>query len=471
MSRIGQRNRHGGHIDVNVSLTDHSHNRQGNGTHSIRSGVRQRGRGSGQLKDLGIFNHNGLGADHFTAGDDLHVYVTLLAIGDKLAVNDATEGSVGQCPGSVSGHVHGIAVGIDGLCGEGVGRLGSEEIVVGLDVDHVKDTCGGHVGGHENTVSGGSLCAIAGHRTHGKGLLTDTLGQEGRGSTTVAVGSPLTAQSKHSLALFIVAETNRVVGTTTVIHTNDQSTVLFDTDHRTGGCSRSTLFGLGDKLAVLNDHTEGYADCVEQRAVGQVAVKLSTVEGFHIARNVAIGILEHIQDGTGWAGLALHAEILTVVDQDAGSVGVVVQVGVHTADDVVSEGILVILGHLSQLLMRPVGLVGQILVDLVVAGNDRNIGIGRINLDDVHDLSASTACIIDNDLTLDSCTGYQRPFLTGDDRIIIVGSKAITCFNACSYICIFSKSNHRDHTDDHQKAEQSGQNLGQCFSFHNKLLF
>ena len=429
---VGQRhgNRIGIHVDV--GLTRHSHDGQGDGADLIRGGVRNHRRGSGELEDLGVSHGDGLGAHDLTAGDDLHVHVTLLAIGDKLAVNDATEGSVGQCPGSVSGHVHGIAVGIDGLCGEGVGRLGSEEIVVGLDIDHVKDTGRSHVGDHEDTMSGGTLCAVAGYRTHGEGLFTDALAQEGRGSTTVAVSGPLTSKGQHGLTQLIIVESNGVVGATTVIHTNDQRTVLLDTDHGTGGGSGGALLGLGDQLAILNSHTKGYANRMEQNALLQVLINVSLVVRLDVTGNVALGILENVKDGGGCVqNLAAGSHVLVgvtdplaVVNKNTGRIGVVVQVGIHTADDVVAEGVLIILSHLGQLLMRPICLIFQILVDLVVTRNNGNVRVRRVYFNDMKDLSASTGSIVEHDLGLNCRTGNQHVILLGDYVVIAVRAEA-----------------------------------------------
>ena len=83
---------------------------------------------------------------------------------------------------------------------------------------------------------------------------------------------------------------------------------------------------------------------MQKGTVCQILVNSSLVIRLDIAGNVAFCILENIQDGGGIAqGCTAGSYVLTcvtnplpVVDQNTGRVGAVVQVGVHTADDVVA---------------------------------------------------------------------------------------------------------------------------------------
>ena len=364
-------------------------------------------------------------------------------------------------------------MGIDSLCAEGVGGVGSEDVVVCGHVNHIQNAGRSHVGSNEDTVSGGTLSAVAGDRTHGEVLLTDALGQEGGGSTAVAVGGPLTAQSQHGLTQLVGAEADGVVGAAAVVHTDDQGTVLLDTDHGTGGGGAGALLLLVDQLAVLDGHGEGDRDCVEQDALIQVVLEVDLVVGLNIARDVALCILEHVQDGRGGGVLTLDTDILTVVDQDTGSVGVVVQVGVHTADDVVPEVILIVLSHLGQLLMRPVGLIGQILVDLIVAGNNRNVGVRRIHLDDVEDLSAVACRVVQNDFRFNGSAGDEDVILLGDYVVVTVGTKGLTVVNNVGFFPVRNgcERGKRNDAHEHEDRQKNGYCASDCLASHFHVSF
>ena len=425
---VGKRNRNCIGVHIDIGLTGHSHDGQGDGADLFGSGVRNNRRGCRQLKDRGVSNGDGLGADHLAAGKDLHFHSALFAVGNELAVNNGAEGIIGQCPTCVSGHLHGIAMGVDGLCGEVVNGLGSKNVIVSFNIDIVQNAGGSNIGNDEDAVCGGTLCAVTGNGAHLEVLFANTLGDEGGGAAAVTVGSPLTAKSQHSFALFIGAEANGVVGATAIIHDQDQRTVFLNTDHGTGSVIVAALLSGIDQSAVLNDHTEGDTNRMEQDAFFQVLVNISFVECLDIAGDVALSILEDIQDGGGVAQssttgsniFACIADPFAVVDQNTGGVRAIIQVGVHTADDVVSEVLLVILGHLGQFLVRPVGLVFQILIDLVVSGNDGYIGVGRVDLDNVEDLSAGAGCVVEHDFGLNGCAGDENVILFGDYVVVAV---------------------------------------------------
>ena len=356
-------------------------------------------------------------------------------------------------------------MGVDGFRAEGVLGLGSEDVVSGVDVHVIQHAGGSHVGNNEDAVGGGALSAVAGNGTHSEIFFANTLGDEGGGAAAVTVGSPLAAQSQHGFAQLIVIEAHGVVGAAAVIHTNDQSAVFLDAHHGTGGGGRGALFGLGDQLAVLNGHAEGDADCMEQDAFFQILVEVGSVEGLHIAGDVAFGILENIKDGRGRSILALDTDVLAVVDQNAGSVGIIVQVSVHTADDVVAEVFLVILCHVGQFLVGPVcfvvGVLGQ-LVDLMVSGNDGYIRVGRVNFDNVKHLSAGTGCIVEHDLGLNGCAGYEDVILLGDYVVVAVGAEGGTVKNDIVLCPVGDRrqSGQRQNANDHHNCEDHGDHAG-----------
>ena len=471
---IGQRHGDSVGVYVNVGLTRHSHDGQGDGADLIGRGVRNDRRGSGKLEGSGISHGNGLGTNQLAAGENLHVHRTRGAVGDEQAVLDGTEGCVGQSPRSVSGHIHGVTVGINGNCAEGVGGVGSEDIVVRLHVDHVQLAGGSHVGSHEDTVCGGTLCAVAGNRTHGEVLLTDALGDEGGGSAAVAVGSPLAAESQHNLAFLIGRKALGVVRATTVVHNQNESTVRLNTHHGASGVVTTTAFSLADQLAVLNDHTEGYADSVKQGALLEVLVNVSLIECLNVTGNVTLGILKYVQDrggiaqssATGSYVFACVTDPLTVVNQNAGRIRAVIQVGIHTTDDVVAESVLVILSHLGEFLVRPVSLILQILVDLVVTGNDGDVRVRRVNLNDMKHLSAGAGSIIEYDLGLNGRAGNQYVILLGDYVVVAVRAKARAFKN---HVVVFPvrdgrKRRQRHSAYEHNNRDQQSDHTFRCFS-------
>ena len=170
---------------------------------------------------------------------------------------------------------------------------------------------------------------------------------------------------------------------------------------------------------------------MEKRAFCKILINISLAESLNIARNVAFRILKDIQDGgsitqrstAGSYVFSCITDPLAVIDKNTGGIGAVVKVGIHTTDDVVSEGILVILRHFGEFLMRPVSLIFQILIDLVVSGNDGYIGVRRVYLNNVENLSAGTGCVIEYHFGLNSCTGNKYIIFLRDYIIVTVGAE------------------------------------------------
>ena len=302
---------------------------------------------------------------------------------------------------------------------EVVNSLGGKNVIVRLNVNHVKLTCGSYIRSNENTVSGRTLRTVTRNGTHLKILFTNTLGDKRGGSTAVTVSSPLTAKCEHCLAFLVRAETNRVISSTAVIHTNNESTVGLYTNHRTSSIVVTTLLSGINKLAILNYHTKGYTNSMEKGSICQVLFNLCLVVRLNVTRNVTLCILEYIKDRrccvknstTSSYILMRITDPLTVVNKYTGGVGVIIKVCVHTTDNVVSECILVILSHFGEFLMRPVSLIFQILIDLVVSGNDGYIGVRRVYLNNVKNLSTITGCVVKYDLGLNSRAGNEYVIL------------------------------------------------------------
>ena len=404
---------------------------------------------------------------------------------NKLALGNSTERSIGKAPSSISGHIHGVAVGINSFSNKSMCCTGCEIIIVRLDCYAFKDTGGSNVGSNEDTVCGRTLCTVTRNGTHCKIVFANTLGNKRGGAAAVTVSCPFTTESEHGLTKLVGAKTNGVVCCTAVVHTNNEGTVFFNTNHRACCGSAGTFFCFSNEFAVFNGHTERYAYCVKKGAVCEIAVKFSLIESPNVAGNLAFCILKYVEDGGSGvqystAGSYVFSEVtdaLAVVNENTGRIGVVVKVRVHTANDVVAQVILVILSHLGKFLMRPILLFSEVLIDLIITGNDRHVRVGGINLDYVHYLSAVVGGIVNNNFTLDSRTGNEIPFFACKNGVVSVGTegsangKIHSCFcNGFNFCCIFCKNRNGRENHNHQNAEESCQKLGNSFFLHSFLL-
>ena len=481
-SLIGQRHRNCVGIHIYIGFTRHGNDRKLDGANLFCGGIRNHGRGCGKLEDRRIRHGNGLSANHLAAGNNLDIHSALLAIRNELAVLNGAEGGVRQSPSCISRHIHSITVGVNSFRGEVVDGLGGKNIEIGFDIDIVQNAGGSNVGNDEDAVGSGTLCAVTGNGTHGEIFFANALGNEGGRTAAVTVGSPLTAQRQHGFAFFVGAETNGIVGTTAVIHTNDQSTIFLDTDHGTSSIIIATLLGLVNKLAILNNHTEGYTNCMQQGAICEIAVKLGLVKRLYITGDVALCILKYVKDrgsiierrAVGRNILAKITNALSIVYKYTRRVGIVVKVGVHTADNVVSEVILVILCHFGKFLMTPVCFIHGIfckLINLLVSRDDGYIGIGRVNLDNMEDLSAGAGCIIEHDFRLNSSAGDEDVIFFGDYVVVAVGAEACSIIN---YIVVFPigdgrQRSCRQHAD--QRHNSDDQSYYAISGFSHNLFF
>ena len=365
---------------------------------------------------------------------------------------------------------------IDCFCAKGVNSVGGKNIIISFNIDYIKLACRSNVGGNEDTVSCGTLRTVTRNGTHFKVLFTNTLRDESGRSTTVTVSCPLTSESKHNFTFFVRRKTNGVVSTTTVVHNENESTVFLNTYHGASSIITATAFLGVYKYAVLDYHRKGYTNCVKQSAICKVLFNVSFAIRLNVAGNIAFCILENIENGrgsiqnctTGCYILVCITDPLTVVNKYTGRVGVVVQVGVHTTDNVVSEVVLVILSHFGEFLMRPVSLIFQILIDLVVSGNDGYIGVGRVYFNNVKNLSTGTCCIVKYDFGLNGSTGNEYVIFFRDYIVVAVCAEA-GAFE--DYIVFFpigdrSKCAHRKYAHKHYSSNNKGHYAFCCFS-HN----
>ena len=464
------RNRIG--IYINICFACHSNDGKLDRTNLIGRRVRNRCGGCRKFEHFRVSNRDRLCTNHFSAGNNLNIDNALFTVRNKLAVCNSTKGIIGKCPCSVSGHIHSIAVSINCFRAKCISCLRCEDIIISFNIYNVKFTGRSNVGSNENTVSGRTLRTVARNRAHFKFFFTNALGNECRRTAAVAVSSPLTTKSEHSFAFFVGTETNRVVSATTVVHNENESTVFLNTNHRTSGIIRSAaLFGIYE-CAILNNHSEGYTYRMEKGTFCEIVVNLILVECLNVAGNVAFRILKYVKNGlsiaqSSTAGSYVFSCItdpLAVVDKYTGRVGAVVKVGIHTTNNVVSEGILVILSHFGEFLMRPVCLIFQIFVDLIVSGNNGYVRVGRVNFNDMKNLSACTRGIIEYNFGLNSCTGNEYVIFLGDYVVITVCTKTCAVKDNVVLFPVRNrcKGSHRERTHKHDNGNYKS-NCTSCF--------
>ena len=348
-------------------------------------------------------------------------------------------------------------MGIDRFSAEGINSLRYENVVISDYINNVENTGRSNVGRNEDTVCGRTLCAVAGNRAHGEGFFANTLCDKGRRSAAVAVSCPFAAKREHCFAFFVVTEAHGVICAAAVIHTDNESTVFLNANHRTSCCSRGTFFGLGHEFAILNNHTKGYANCVKKGAVGKICVKFGSIERLNVARNVTFCILKYVKNRRRRCIFALNAYILTVIHKNTRRVSIVVKVGIHTANDIVAKVILVILSHLGKFFMRPVSLISEILVDLVVSGNYGYVGVRRVDFNYVNNLSTSAGCVIEHYLRLNSRTGNEYVIFFGDYVVVTVCTEGGAIVNNVRIFPIGNgcESSHRNDADKHNQRKHN----------------
>ena len=374
------------------------------------------------------------------------------AVGGEHAVSEATvDCGVGQ---TLGGQRSESAGGVNALDVHGNRGTGGDHVVGSSHGNMIEQTGCLRVGHHDDTVDGSTGRTVRGNVAQGVVRLTLALGQELRGSAAVTVDSPDATQRQHHLADLVAGQTNSVGSVTTLGLADDQGTVCLDTDHGAVSGRGGTLGLLGDQLAILNDEAE-----VTGNSLPLVAVK-GLGGGPELELDRVISILGHSQIGLGVTMEGGGCENLAIPHHEAGgSLVVICQCSVHTADDVVAQLVAVVVHLLLHDLSGPVSGVGQILVDGIVGRQHADVGVIGVNLNDVQNLSTGTGIVVQNDLGLDRAVA-EHVVIVGDHVVVIIrlglikGSRQST------------DGNQREH---HERAQCEGNDLGKdsvlhCFS-------
>ena len=170
---------------------------------------------------------------------------------------------------------------------------------------------------------------------------------------------------------------------------------------------------------------------MEKDAFFKIFVNICFVIGFNITGNISFSIFKYIKNRSSRVKNCTTSSYIlmcitnpfTVINKNTRRVAVIVKVGVHTANDVVSKGILVIFCHFGKFFMGPVCLILKILINLVISGNDGNVGVGRVNLDNMKHLSSGTCCIVKYHFRLNSSTRNKNIIFFGNYIIVTVSAK------------------------------------------------
>ena len=387
-------------------------------------------------------------AHHSAVIHQLGSHVAQGLTGGEQAVLDGAHGSVGQLPYCVSRDVCGVAAGVNAGSGQGHGSAGCHIVITGLHNSVVEDAGGSSLGHDDDGVDGGTLGAVGGNGTHDVLGGALTLGNEGGGAAAVTVDSVDAAQGQHHFAHLVVGQAGGGGGVTAVHLAEDQGAVFLDADHGTGSIGRGTLDGLALQNAVLDQPAKVGGDGGPLVAIQRSGHGAQLSGAILVDSQVGLRALVDL-GGTQDHALPDHVAV--------GSVGVVGQGGVHGANHVVAQGILIVGHSLGQFLGLPDGgVAGQVigiqLVDAIVAGEDFNGLVGCVNLENMDDLTVGAAGVVQDDLLFNSAGG-QIVGVAGDHIVISIGHRGVEVSGGR----LGSQDVHGQQANDHQDSQKQGQ--------------
>ena len=353
-----------------------------------------------------------------------------LAGGGEHTVLDGAEGVVRQAPLAAGGHGHLITDSVDGHSLQGVNSIG-HHIVVLRQHFHAAEL-GGNIAlcRQDDGVDGGTLSAVRGHGTHDGSVVARALGNEGGGTAAIAVDRVDAAQSQHQFAHLVVGQAGGNRAVTAVAVDDHQRAVSLDAQHGAGGVRGGALHFRGSQLTILDQPAE----------VGRNDGTLVALQGLAHGEQLAGAVPVHREVGLGTLMIRRSAQHLTLVHHETiGHIAVVGQSGVHGADNLVAQGVLVVLDGLGQLLrlgqlilqgisssicFRTHGIVvGFQHINAVVAR--QHIHLGGVHFEDMDNLTVIAGGIIQDDFTLNGAGQQREVLFLGDPEVVLADAGLI----------------------------------------------
>ena len=305
-------------------------------------------------------------------------------------------------------------------------------VVIGIrgDLRLPKLPRGGGGGDDEDTVGGGTLGTVGGRAVQLQ-LLAGALGQEGGGSSAVAVEGPDTAEGDHELRHLVAVEAAGEGLLAAFVHHDDDSAVRLDTHEGTGSGGLGIMDGVYIP-AVFDKRIELNGDQLLLPSRDTVVEPAHLGLG-HMGRAGNAVLLIEVDDKTGsgppqgslTVGVfhAVHNQSAQGLTDQLGVLSVIILVvpvqrnvcsGNHVAVAVLL-GVLDLLGHDLNLVL----FVFQTLRHFIGAGHDLGVGVMGIHLHHVAHLALRAILSGQNDLGF-SNTGSQLPVSLGDHFEIVI---------------------------------------------------
>ena len=368
------------------------------------SGLVQREGNLGRIHDM-----NGLGTHDRAVMDHLNIHVAQSAVGHKGAVCDGTEALIGQLPAHVFRNLCGRVGCVGTDCGEGIGGMGNEIIVVTLDQGMVKDT-GRHCGGNDHqSVGNRTLTAAGGRVDQSELVLTLANGTKGGRVTAIQVNCLNASKLKHDLGLLLNSNTNSRGSLATVGSHENELAVGGQTEGLAG--IQGGLIKTAYHRAIL-DQVNVTLDSFLDLALVLGILSLSTDHVGTVLQHSEEGVAVTVGTGNIPSFHDENAKRLTGID--------VVVSRVDTRNHLEGLGLVCLQG--SNLSTQGLHAVDSILVVHVVS-HDLNRVESRVNSRDIH-LNAFVSAVMQNQLVHGN-TGSQSGLVVVDHREVRVIQRVI----------------------------------------------
>ena len=176
-----------------------------------------------------------------------------------------------------------------------------------------------------------------------------------------------------------------------------------------------------------------------------------------IAGNRAIGVFI---DTKNRLRVSAASHINAVVNKDTGRVRFIIQVGIHGADNVVAQHLFIVPGNLGNTCRLLIVDIRDILIDSVIAGNDRDIGIRRVQFNNVQNLPARAGCIVENHFALGRRTGNKRVIFFRNYIVVAIRTECrfVVYDIRIRPVCDGGKRSRRSSTYEHNGSYQNSRN-------------